>query len=348
MWATARAPALSEAHISAVLHRRHVDNCGGRHLTYGMHASEPLAEFNVTVDTDDLPADLEELVADVDRPEAGFFGPGSISWRINRENALMLSGVSAILLQLGHPMVAAGVDDHSDFDADPAGRFQRTFAIVDNIVFGDLDTALEAALTVRAIHDPVVGELREDVGPFSAGDRYEANRPNLLLWVHATLLDQALVAYETYVGTLTDAEREQYYQEGKRFGRLMGIPPDRFPATLDDFYAYYERELEESVAVGERGEALKDTLFSQFRVFRPLYTFFGAATMPEPCRKAFGLPWSARRQRMFDAVAATVRRTLPLLPARIRYDDTYRASARRLGHPIGADDPPARGQPSTG
>lgn len=313
-----------------------------------MHASDPFAEFDVTVDTDDLPPDLEALVAEVDRPAAGFFGPGTITWRVNRENALMLSGVSAVLLQLGHPMVAAGVDEHSDFDADPAGRFRRTFAIVDNVVFGDVETALEAALTVRTIHDWVTGELSEDVGPFRAGARYEANRPELLLWVHATLVDQALTAYETYVAPLSDRERDRYYHESKRFGRLMGIPPETFPATVEDFYAYYERELRETVAVGHRGADLMETLFSQFRVFGPAYRFFGAATMPAPCREAFGLPWSSRRERAFEAFAGAVRRVYPTLPARIRFDDTYRANASRLGYPLDADDPTRRARPSGG
>lgn len=302
-----------------------------------MHAKDPFAEFDVKVDTDDLPPDIEALVEDVDRPEEGFFGPGTITWRVNRENALLLSGVSAALLQLGHPMVAAGVSDHSDFDADPSGRFQRTFAIVDNVVFGDVETAIEASLTVRKIHSWVNGELVEDIGPFEAGATYDANRPELLLWVWATLVDQALVAYETYVDELTAAEREQYYQEGKVFGQLMGVPADAFPETLTDFYENYERELEESVAVGSRGMELKETLFDQFTVLKPFYPFFGAATMPEPCRQAFDLPWSTRRQRAFEQFSSTVKRLLPFLPARVRYDDHYRTNARRLGYPLHAD-----------
>lgn len=302
-----------------------------------MHSSEPFAAFDAAADADQLPPDLAALVAEVDNPPAGFFGPGTVTWRVDRENALTLSGLSAILLQVAHPMVAAAVDDHSDFEADPVGRFRRTFAIVDDVVFGDLDTAVAAALTVRSLHEPVVGELRADVGPFEAGDGYRANRPDLLLWVHATLVDQALVAYETYVGELSDAERRQYYREGKRFGRLLGIPADRFPEIIDDFYEYYERELARTVAVGDRGAALRETLLDQFALPRPFRSLIGAATMPAPCREAFDLPWSPRRERAFGAFAATVRRVLPSLPARVRFNAVYRERVRRLGHPIRSD-----------
>jgi uncharacterized protein (DUF2236 family) len=305
-----------------------------------MHASgdRTFDSFDVEVSLEDLPPDLEELAAGVDDPEVGFFGPGTVTWRVNRENALLLSGMSALLLQIGHPMVAAGVADHSDFDADPIGRFQRTFEIVDNIVFGDLETALTASLIVRRLHSRVVGELQDDVGPFEAGDDYDANRPDLLLWVQATLLDQALVAYETYVEELTDAEREQYYREGKTFGRLMGIPESTFPETLEDFYDHYEETLASEIAVGSRGGEMQETLFSQYHVFGPLYGFLGASTMPEPAREAFDLPWGPRRRWLFDRFAGTVNRVLPYLPARLRYDDHYRENVRRLGLQPGAEE----------
>lgn len=305
-----------------------------------MHGSErpDFDHWDIEVDTSDPPDDLEALIEDVDTPEEGFFGQGSMMWRIGRENALYLAGVTAALLQLGHPKVAAGVADHSDFSEDPTGRFVRTFEIVDSIIFADLETALEASMIVRRIHEWVTGELAEDVGPFAEGETYEANREENLLWVHATLLEQSIVAYETYVEELTDAEKEEYYQEAKAFGQLFGIDPERYPETLEDFWAYYERELEETVAVGERGMEQRDLLLeatvlpgiSRLRVLRPVQAFFGAATMPEPAREAFELEWSDRRQRVFDAFAGAVRRVVPYVPYRLRYNPNYRRHIRRI------------------
>ncbi|MDY7082916.1 MAG: oxygenase MpaB family protein [Halobacteria archaeon] len=97
---------------------------------------DPLSEFDGEwgVDLDDLPDDIAELAAEVDNPKDGFFGPGSVMWKVNQENALFLAGVSAVLLQVAHPMVSAAGVEHSDFDEDLFGRFETTFDIVDTIL----------------------------------------------------------------------------------------------------------------------------------------------------------------------------------------------------------------------
>lgn len=278
----------------------------------------------------ELSADVATLVADIETPEAGFFGPGSVMWTISRERVLLLSGVSTILLQLAHPLVAAGVADHSSFEAAPVDRFRRTFDRVYAVIFGDVETAVEAALEIRGLHARVTGTLNEDVGPFPAGEQYAATDPELLLWVHATLIDQALMAYETYVAPLPETDREKYYQESKVFGRLFGIPEERYPETIADFEDYYERMLAEALAVGPRGSELRDTLFAQGRVCWPLYAFLGASTLPDPVRDEFRLPWSSRRQRVFDTGAVFVGAVLPHLPPRIRFVGAYRRARARL------------------
>ncbi|MDS0477063.1 oxygenase MpaB family protein [Natrinema sp. 1APR25-10V2] len=274
--------------------------------------------------------DIAALVADLETHETGFFGPDSIMWRVSREKVLLLSGVSTILLQFAHPLVAAGVAEHSRFDASPIGRFRRTFDFVHAIIFGDADAAIEAALTIREIHGQVTGTLEEDVGPFVAGERYAAATPELLLWVHATLIDQALTAYETYVAPLPETEQAEYYQESKVFGRLLGIPEEAYPETLADFYDYYERMLVEELTVGTQGKKLQRTLFRQGHVFGPLYAFLGAGTLPDSVRAEFQLPWSPRRQRIFEAVCALARSVVRSLPARLRYVDAYRHAQIRL------------------
>lgn len=277
-----------------------------------------------------VPSDIAALVEDVETHEAGFFGPGSVTWQVNRERVLLLSGVSTILLQLAHPLVAAGVADHSQFDEAPIDRFQRTFDHVHAVIFGDTATAVEAALAIRAVHTRVTGTLEDEVGPFAADTRYTASDPDLLLWVHATLIDQALTAYETYVTTLPETEKAEYYQESKVFGGLLGLPVDAYPDTLDAFSDYYERMLATDIAVGPRGRALQRTLFAHGRLLAPLYRFFGASTLPAPVRAAFGLPWTPGRQQVFDTGAALVRAVVPTLPARLRYVEEYRQARARL------------------
>src|ERR1700716_100597 len=120
----------------------------------------------------------------------GLFEEDSITRRVNRENILLLGGGRALLMQIAHPKVAAGVDEHSDFRTHPIRRLRRTILMTMAIVFGDRETALRAARPVTQVHGRVQGQ------------GYRALDPDLLLWVHATLFDTALVTYEAFVRPL--------------------------------------------------------------------------------------------------------------------------------------------------
>ena len=153
-------------------------------------------------------------------------GPGSISWRVNREAALLLGGGRALLMQVAHPQVAAGVADHSDFQADPLRRLNRTMDLSLALSFGSPEEVRAAARQINRTHERITGA------------NYQALDPELLLWVHATLIDSALLTYRTFIRPLTGAEAEAYYQEAKPIGALLGIPKNRFPRNIDDFDAY--------------------------------------------------------------------------------------------------------------
>src|SRR5919197_4089720 len=140
---------------------------------------------------------------------AGLYPEGSITRRVNRENVLVLGGGRALLMQLAHPSVAQGVDEHSDFRTRPVQRLRRTIHMTMAIVFGDRETALTAARAVNQAHARVRGR------------DYTALDPDLLLWVHATLVDSVLVTYETFVKPLARQEREEFYEESKALGELL-------------------------------------------------------------------------------------------------------------------------------
>ena len=88
----------------------------------------------------------------------GLYPEDSITRRVNRENVLLLGGGRALLMQLAHPKVAAGVDEHSDFRTHPVRRLRRTVRMTMAIVFGDLKTAEAAAQSVNRVHGRVRGE----------------------------------------------------------------------------------------------------------------------------------------------------------------------------------------------
>src|SRR3972149_6128912 len=101
---------------------------------------------------------LESLAAKVDNPAAGFFGPDSVAWRLNREMVLGLVVLRALFMQVAHPKVAQGVAEHSDFRQKPFARAIATFKAQQPVIFGTCEEAIEALMRIYARHSAVSGK----------------------------------------------------------------------------------------------------------------------------------------------------------------------------------------------
>ncbi len=289
----------------------------------------------MVVSREDLERSIEELRREVTDPDVGIYGPGSISWNVGREAALFLGGGRAALLQVAHPFVAHAVDQHSATRTDPLGRFQRTFYNVFKMVFGDLDDAIRSARRVHAVHERIVGYIAEDVGRFRDGARYAANDESALFWVHATLIDSAVMAHDLFVRPLSFDEKDRYYRESRRFARLFGIPDAVMPEGWADFADYFQTMVEsDTIAVGQPARDLARFLFSApRRTHRPIFQWarlLTAGLLPGKVREGLGLPFGRKERALFEASVAVVSRAYPRLPARLRYAPAYVKAIRRL------------------
>ena len=301
------------------------------------------------------------------------FGPGRAIWRVDREAALLLGAGRALLLQLAHPLVAAGVAEHSRFTENPLGRLWRTLDTSYTIVFGDREAATAAVRRMDVVHRRVHGVLREATARFPAGTPYDAMDPALRLWVHATLVDTSLLAYGRFVRPLTAIEQAAYYADSREMARVVGIPEPILPPTLDDFRSYVAATLARDVAVGATARALARSIFRP----RPAVGLGTVARLLEPVtvgllpptvREQYGHRWGRRHQQAFDALARTLRAALPAVPPVLRIVPWARAAERQLRamvaalpagwtlrplHHPGSDQPPrsrerARGYPGPG
>src|SRR5258707_6217459 len=90
--------------------------------------------------------------------DAGLFPPDAVVRRVDAEAILLLGGGRALLMQLAHPQVAAGVAEHSGFASDPFSRLRPTLDATFTIVFGTAEQAAKNAAALPAVHDRVVGE----------------------------------------------------------------------------------------------------------------------------------------------------------------------------------------------
>ncbi|HET7338476.1 MAG TPA: oxygenase MpaB family protein [Candidatus Dormibacteraeota bacterium] len=241
----------------------------------------------------------------------GLFADDSIIRRVSRENVLMLGGGRALLMQLAHPKVAAGVDEHSDFRQRPLYRLRRTVRLTMAIVFGDRDTALAAARNVNRVHARVKGR------------DYRALDPDLLLWVHATLVDSALVTYETFVRPLSSRQCEDFYQQMNVAAELLGVPSTKFPPTFAAFSDYVEDTIATELRVGDVAVELS-RLVLRPRVMRIPGVMFvpleviTTGLLPGSLREQYGLRWGRAHQRLFDWSTRALPRVIAVTPPVLR------------------------------
>jgi uncharacterized protein (DUF2236 family) len=301
-------------------------------------ASEPAAKprsFEASTSEWPLPRALEEA-----GPE-GLFGPGSVTWKVTRENLLgAVGGARALILQVGHPLVAAGVGEHSDYRSKPWDRLFRTLDAVTAITFGTPAQAEDAARRVWRVHGHVKGRSPEGAGQFPAGTPYAARNPKLAMWVHATLVDTSILAYDRYIGRLGSSERERFYEEQKLFGEMFGVPRSMQPETYADFQAYFDRVVEEELAITD---TLRDVVDATL-VAPPMPRGLGALSrpaamgvrivtaslLPERMREELGLRYGRGSESLARASRIAVRTLLPLMPGVLRDFPQARRADRRV------------------
>jgi uncharacterized protein (DUF2236 family) len=257
-------------------------------------------------------------------------------WRIDREALLLLGMGRALLLQLAHPLIAAGVADHSNVREDSFGRLFRTLNTIYTIVFADIESAMAAVQRMDAIHRQVRGRMREAVGAFDVGTPYDATDPALRLWVHATLIDTALLVYDHFIARLSTAEQAKYYADSWVLARRFGIPEQITPPTLDEFRRYMAAMLaSDRIVVGDTARALAQTIFHpspalKIRVIGALLKFVTVGLLPPGVRQLYGYDWNPMRERAFWVFAGAIRRALPVVPSTIRVIPHARAAEAQL------------------
>jgi uncharacterized protein (DUF2236 family) len=245
------------------------------------------------------------------------FSPASVFWRVNREFTTGLAGPRAVLMQISHPLVAAGVADHSRFREHRLARLYRTSIAAAAITFGSRRLAVRAVNKINRIHTRVHGMLREDTGRFKAGTPYDANDPELKFWVLATITDSSLAVYERFVAPLTAEERESYYRDSLTVARLFEIPESGIPPAYADFQRYMARMLSDnSIRPGTDAREIVKALFSPSVTGGLLFagSVVGVGLLPAELRRDLGLHWNPRWDAWLRSAArasSRVRRHTP-------------------------------------
>lgn len=242
--------------------------------------------------------------------DLGLFGPSTVTWRIHQDPCMMVGGIRALLVQALNPLAMAAVDQHSDFRADPWGRFRRTSEYVSTTIFGDTASARAAGARVRAIHRSVRGIDPATRRPYRADD------PELLLWIHNVEVDSFLTAYRRYGGRLAAAEADCYVAEMVRSGELVGLHEEDMPHLVSELEDYFAGVRSLCVTPAAR-EGLRLVLAPPAplpgRLAWAVPATAAIAILPKQVRSLYGLPWFAPADPPLRLAVFSLCRTLRIL-----------------------------------
>jgi uncharacterized protein (DUF2236 family) len=209
-----------------------------------------------------------------------------------------LGGGPAVLLQVAHPLVAAGVSEHSDYRRDLWRRLLHTLRALCLIAYGTRAEAERAGEAVQQAHARIHGVTRTQLGRFPAGTPYSASDPELMLWVHATLVEMSLAVYGRFVRPLSAEEAKRYYREMALVAELFGVPAGTVPPTLREFHRYLADELAgDTIAVTEPARQVASVILgaalpAPMRLLVPAHRLATAGLLPQRLREEYGLRWS--------------------------------------------------------
>ena len=249
---------------------------------------------------------------------------------MNGERVVVLGWSRAILMQLAHPLVAAGVHDHSTFRGGVAGaavRLHNTVSAMLALTFGDADRRAAAVAKIRSIHRSVNGTLKREAGIFPAGTRYSADDPQLLLWVHATLVDSSALMYQRVIAPLSERELDEICDASVPYLTDLGGDAATAPRTWAALRSYMDR-MERSGALVATVEAralanaiLTPTAAGRRVPFTGVQRLLTVGLLPPTIRGAYEFGWSDTQDARCARVLATLRtarRVTPRLIARFR------------------------------
>jgi uncharacterized protein (DUF2236 family) len=244
---------------------------------------------------------------------------------------LLGAGPRALLLQIAHPSVAAGVADHSDFRADPWRRLDGTLRSYLRIIYGSTAAARGEIRRLEVLH-------RRIVGPgYAAGD------PDLALWVHATLVESTIVAFDAWLEPLSRRRAAAFYAESRPLGRAFGVPEALLPVDLEAFEAYVAERIGPTGPVHPDATAreLASTILhpplppplDALPIPSALYDWAlwpAIGLLPASIRAGYGIAWGVRERTVSRWLVAGWRAWRPLLPASFRQMPQALAADRRM------------------
>ncbi|MGH7489203.1 MAG: oxygenase MpaB family protein, partial [bacterium] len=237
-----------------------------------------------------------------------------------------LYGPRALLMQACDPVAFTGLMSTTRGADKPFKRLSSTARHMETVFFGSCAQADRVTRSVRKMHERVHGTIDEQVGPYPAGTRFDATAPDTAFWILACLADSALAVYTAFIGSLTPAELDSFWQDYLTVGEMFGLSRSDMPHTYRQFRAYMTDRLDsaglyvtaEASSLGKRVAfappvplpGLPALLWADFSII---------ALLPQRVRDLYGLPWNLAFEAAFQLTSFKVRLAMRFVPGVLRH-----------------------------
>lgn len=256
--------------------------------------------------------------------------PDSLTWRDFGSYMYHLMLPQAFALQVAHPIIDAGVGEHSVYKTDPWGRAKRSTEMLWPVVYARPEVAIQKGIELREYHRKIKGVDKH-------GKRYHALDPEAYSWVHMTGFDASLRMHQLMGHEPTAAERARMFEEWYRLGRILGLRQQDLPATEEAYWAHFNDVIDNRLEIGEvASDLLSENHYLEIpkppnsrmpdfawrlllRCVSPIARLNLLGTLPPRFRQRFGIQWRARDERRFRLFLTVFRTVLKLLPEKRRY-----------------------------
>lgn len=262
-------------------------------------------------------------------PEPRASRPGSLLWDLVGDWRLIMVMPGSMVMQVAHPVVGAGVGEHSVFRTDPWGRLLHSLDSTLTLIYGG-DAALAEGQRLQGLH-------REIRGVDADGRRYSALHPEAFAWVHLILYERLVAMSRLFGPPLSPDDRVRLYAEMLELGRVLHVRPQHLPPTEAEFWPYLDKMVSDRLEHHPTVDAFLDVLRRSeipppvwprrlHRAWPPIGRGFGAfshflavGSLSPQIRELVGLSWTDRQERLLQKIGAGIARSAPRIPQRWRY-----------------------------
>ncbi|KAI3320931.1 hypothetical protein HD806DRAFT_537995 [Xylariaceae sp. AK1471] len=223
----------------------------------------------------------------------------------------LLGGQFAIVCQFAHPALAEGSYKHSNFAYRIMNRLQTTARFLNAAVYGTMEEKQAIFSVIHQAHSEV------------KGGNYYADDPELHKWTAATLFVSLIVVHETFFGKVSAEKQEMLYKEAAVYGTSLRMPPEMWPATLEEFWKYWHHNIATLEITDWARSLARDLLWPKkmpllLRPQMPVARLLTVHWLPERFQREFGLKVTPLNTALFHFVVGNVALVYLHLPMKLR------------------------------